>query len=418
MRVRIAAGALVALVGCKDDLSVGGVEVADAGGVVVRLRPVCGNAEVEDGEECDDGANGDDGDGCSDACQRPCGEGEIAVVACGAGRELVEEGTVRDVQTNERVPYRLEHRTTVCRRDDGRTIELVTCTKDSDKRVCVNAVPPPEGGHLCQARCNLRDPCGRGEVCALLYREPLESLTGRLDGYCMPIVGGRAGDQCESNLHCGPGLRCNHVLGTRSRYQCSPIPEGSRCADRSCPSGFSCRGSVARRTNEETGIACFPSLQFRTGTRVTAEQAAGCVGFQLGDRGQRYCSESCDDDRDCPQGFFCGEATGADGNSFGACAFRDASALRDPPPFDPVPEFRPADGCDTDVSPACTHGSDCDPDCEERAGCGLVSVGGQCDANVLRYCNDQRVMEADCAARGLRCAFDVEQARYDCVGKE
>ncbi len=35
-------------------------------------EPVCGNEELEDGEDCDDGNNGDNDDGCTDQCTFTC----------------------------------------------------------------------------------------------------------------------------------------------------------------------------------------------------------------------------------------------------------------------------------------------------------------------------------------------------------
>ena len=45
------------------------LNVVESFAVPAQCTPQCGDALLQVGEECDDGANGDPDDGCSDACQ-------------------------------------------------------------------------------------------------------------------------------------------------------------------------------------------------------------------------------------------------------------------------------------------------------------------------------------------------------------
>jgi len=70
-------------------------DACDGAGVCVGVVPVCGDAEVDDGEECDDG-NIDDNDGCSSGCLTEiCGPGAFGeeCTLSGIEIELVDDGT-------------------------------------------------------------------------------------------------------------------------------------------------------------------------------------------------------------------------------------------------------------------------------------------------------------------------------------
>lgn len=57
----------------EDGEVIDSIDAVDTEGIEDEdLSPLCGNSEIDDGEECDDGRNGDPDDGCTDACRYSC----------------------------------------------------------------------------------------------------------------------------------------------------------------------------------------------------------------------------------------------------------------------------------------------------------------------------------------------------------
>ncbi len=47
--------------------------------------------------------------------------------------------------------------------------------------------------------------------------------------------------------------------------------------------------------------------------------------------------------------------------------------------------------------------------------CGGVTFEGECDGELLRYCSSGELVEIDCAAEGQSCAFVAASGYYDCT---
>lgn len=124
----------------------------------------CGNAFVEAGEECDDGANGDPSDGCRDDCRVPrCGDGVVDRFrgeTCDDGNLTSGDGCnpfclVEPECGNGQVDPGEE-----C--DDGGVCSdngLMACVSDAD----CGGTCEPVGGDGCSASC-LFEGCGNGTV--------------------------------------------------------------------------------------------------------------------------------------------------------------------------------------------------------------------------------------------------------------
>jgi hypothetical protein len=47
--------------------------------------------------------------------------------------------------------------------------------------------------------------------------------------------------------------------------------------------------------------------------------------------------------------------------------------------------------------------------------CGAVTFEGECDANVVSYCDDGELHTVDCAAAGQTCGWNAQQSYFDCL---
>ncbi|MEW5849509.1 MAG: hypothetical protein AB2A00_11880 [Myxococcota bacterium] len=56
------------------------------------------------------------------------------------------------------------------------------------------------------------------------------------------------------------------------------------------------------------------------------------------------------------------------------------------------------------------------PNFDTGPGCGSITLSGECRDDVLVYCENNQVLESDCAARGRRCELQTELGGYWCVG--
>lgn len=464
----LAAWALTAC-GSELELTGGSGAVETRPEVRVRTRPVCGNGVVEAGEICDDG-NTDDGDGCDRDCRPPCAEDELELVGCSPGRTLRHRYEVPR-QAGGPVSVTEQHDTLRCRVPSGEAFEVSVCRNYVEplqsEKGCVNVVPPAAGERFCAPGCAAG--CPEGTACLAAFADGSDPAE-RIGFLCLPAIGSGVGDACGT---CGSGLSCNTIVGRESQSVCMP----DSCAG-GCPADAICAPAQNIVTGESVGEACFASADFPIGTR-TRELAAcadrealadgfvgdacdrgcralqscggawpnagdnatvcaaecrrrnvpaffGCIARQSGcnlqaswDRcmtqpppTEGYCTRRCDGGGSCPAGWYC--AGPFDGGEH-LCALESASGILDPPPDEPPQRAFPSPSCAEDVDETCTFESACDPDCDRVTGCGPIPALGLCEGARLRYCEQQRVVSIDCAGRDLRCDFDPELARYDCV---
>lgn len=407
---------LICLTACGNELSVGaGATRVEAGpSVSVRTRPVCGNGTTETGEACDDGANGDDSDGCDDRCQAPCGADDLEIVRCGVGRAFHEVREGVDYYT--KVPFHRDSviNTAECEVVGGERVELRICTDG----VCLNIFPPASGERICAAPCHGDGTCGNGFTCVATVAagsQPPRQDTAR----CIPAIGGRVGDQCASQLDCGAGLTCSQVVGFNGYATCSGSI--SDCERDTCDRGFICGASEDSDSHAPTGDACFPFAEICPGEPLgvvdfDAACNAGCD--KLAECGLVY-TDPKDNTREVDCRSYCLEQGGPVALTL-ACALRiGCDAFELPADVDdfvsaPPRTFAPAE-CPADVDATCTFGADCDPDCQRATGCGDTPAAGRCDERGVVYCEQNRVVSINCVERDLRCGYDAEQARFDCI---
>ncbi|MFH1436934.1 MAG: RCC1 repeat-containing protein [Pseudomonadota bacterium] len=151
-------------------------------------EPVCGNGEREGDEECDDGADGDQGDGCTDDCEYSCHENED----CGDGFACTDD--VCD-EYRHRCVNDLTDADTVCRPIAGECDVAEAC--DGETEVCPIDVYVAETG-LCResiGECDIEERCtGTGPLCPddgfVVEGTPCD-----LDDYCTDHA-------CDATGHC------------------------------------------------------------------------------------------------------------------------------------------------------------------------------------------------------------------------
>ncbi len=464
-----AALVLVPLLACESELELaaGSATVARQPEVTVRTRSVCGNGVVEGGEECDG-----DGD-CNDHCQVPCAIDVPELVSCDAGRAFDHQFTLysetfgRDVEVSQSVV------TLLCRGRSGDPLEIAACTDGA----CLNILSPADGAHVCAEGCETSGDCPSGTVCVpTVVGGETPSPTG--PSVCVSAVGGRVGDECNSPAQCGGGLNCNLVSGYDGYALCMPgdcedngdCPRGAVCApalnaftrdqigescfantgwplgartmgpnpcegQRAVPVEFVGEACVAGCLRQDDCGACIaidgrcmpPDRCIDWCREVNAQAVTACLAsFACGRdvdhcfgqpplSGPLYCTESCQRDGVCPEGAFCSGPFGQGGDR--VCLLERARDTADPPNVGPalVRSF-PDPECADDIDSTCTFESRCDADCGRRLGCGEVPEPGLCDGTRLLFCERDRVISVDCAARELGCAYDEALARFDCLG--
>ena len=69
--------------------------------------------------------------------------------------------------------------------------------------------------------------------------------------------------------------------------------------------------------------------------------------------------------------------------------------------------------CGSCVGGEVCHSGVCDP--WVATGCGAVTFEGECSGALLAYCDQDLLMEIDCAAQGATCGFNADANYFDCV---
>lgn len=343
------------------------------------VGPECGNGELEDGEECDDGADGDDTDGCTDGCLYSCHE----------------DADCRDDD--------------VCNGDE-------TCAEPTDEgRVCHDGTPLEDGyvvGEdprvICLDGASAESACGDGYVDtgAGEYCEPPDD--GACDSECH--WGCTSDDDCPDDGDiCNGEEFCDtdaHVCDRRE------VPEdGTVCQEdprRICLSG-NCQDSTC-------------------GDRFTDADVEECDDGRDGDPDDG-CTDSClyschadsdcDDTEVCNGAETCGAVT-ADGRACQPGTDADPGTHCDDGLFcTDVDQCDGAGSCDGTGNP-CDDGLACTENaCDEASGCeypilsSYCLIAGECytngdlnPANDCEECDPSSPMGWSPVMAGTGCADD------------
>jgi fibro-slime domain-containing protein len=370
-------------------IPVGG-ETGEGGGDNPRLA-VCGNAELEPGEVCDDG-NREDDDGCSADCaevdlEYDCsaiGEPCVKVVICGNG--ILEGEEVCDDQNTDSGDGCAEDCKTIedgwaCVRPGTPCVEVPVCGNGERERgeECDDGSATPMSGDGCDANCQLEDGfyCPTpgeacvGQVCGDGTRTPDEDCD---DGNTNP------GDGCSAACLIEDGWRCNAqgcvpICGDGMKLPSEGCDDGNRLGGDGCSGGctvepyYSCTGSPSRCTSSircgnsviEPGEVCDPPGQngclagcksFTPDVTVDAECGNGVVepGEQC-DPPMTGCSQTCQ----VQSGYTCPQP--------GVC-------FANPRCGDNVVNFAQGEECDPPKP-----GMGCNAQCKEETGWTCVGLG-------------------------------------------
>lgn len=335
---------------------------------------------------------------CNLDTQSPCKPGENCVPVTGGDRVCIPEGPI----------------------PEGEACQWAECQRGL---VCVLPGPSAPYG-ICTPVCGRDQTCGPGSRCTSFGHCPIpcDPFTdmGCGDGMaCFPLVDdygwyatcipevddprGDLGDDCETQLDCGPGQVCIESLedGIACHQFCDnehPCPIGP-CLNTARPDGNShedggfCElcvpdcGSIECGVDPVCGIAC-----------GTCDAGDTCLDGQC-------CTPNCDA-RDCGVDPVCGTSCGScpggsTCRSDGTCCTPDCSARVCGE--DPVC----GESCGACTAPeTCVDGTcECVPDCDGRS-CGVDPVCGvSCGScGSTEVCNDGQCCEPDCG--GVECGSD------------
>ena len=152
-------------------------------------EPYCGNGEREGDEECDDGANGDQDDGCTDDCEFSCHDNED----CDDGFECTDD--VCDTELRHMCGNDLTEADTVCKPIAGECDIAEVC--DGETEVCPLDAFLAEA-ELCRdaiGECDIKEYCsGTGPLCPD-DEFVTEGTPCDLDEYCKDHA-------CDAAGHC------------------------------------------------------------------------------------------------------------------------------------------------------------------------------------------------------------------------
>jgi len=178
-------------------------------------------------------------------------------------------------------------------------------------------------------------------------------------GQCQEGGGSDEDDCCLNPYVCGFSMECNTATCT------CQYPSGYCSFDSDCPAGYTCDWYSS--TCEEIYCkSCSGSGMLDCGFRNTCNNG--------------YCATTCYFDSDCP--------------SSARCEVLD--------PFW-------GDAYCTPRSGSCSGGT---------GGCNGVSYEGQCDGNVLKWCENNQVNQQNCDNYNARCALYADDGNYYCRGVE
>ena len=304
------------------------------------VMPECGDENVDEGEQCDDGANGDDADGCTDLCEFTCetdaecddDDGDICNGAgvcdtemhtCSVSMVELDDGT--SCGTADEVCFMGGCITPMCGNgtrepgeacDDGNMVDddgctslcEITCTMDSDcddgdscngvetcdtsMNVCTDPADEPNGtpcssggGTVCFRAMCIAPMCGNGTV------EPGEDCDD-------------SGESATCNADCSTAMCGDGTVNTMAGETCDDSGESATC-DADCTAPMCGDGVV----NMTAGEACDDS-------GVSATCDADCTAAMCGDGTvNMMAGETCDDsgesatcDADCTA-VMCGDGT-------------------------------------------------------------------------------------------------------------
>ncbi len=221
------------------------------------VAPVCGNTVIEPGEQCDDGANGNSSDGCTDECKIPC----VSDLDCAS---LSNQCNRASCSVNVCVV----------------TVITGTCSDNdpcTDGDACQNGLCRPTGPKDCTSFSN---------ACSVGSCNP---ATGTC--FSSPVNGGAA---CDDVDPCTTGTMCSSGACTGGApTDCSPL--NGACTMGLCD--VAAGGCVASPINE--GAACMG------GSNVC--QNGTCI--PCGGIGQPCCAGSCSGTLSCANNICqdCGE---------------------------------------------------------------------------------------------------------------
>jgi len=318
---RLAGGVLLAaaIVGCGDD------EAPPDDGVDSGVPlAVCGNAEWEEGETCDDG-NTVDGDGCSADCSSDerCGNGIVddpAGEVCDDANTRNGDGCNADCTSDETCGNGVVDLGVgeVC--DDGNEADGDGCSADClEGPVCGDGLfTPPEacddgnttGGDGCSADCSSDETCGNGVL--------------------------DSGEACDDG-NLDPGDGC-----------------GAACALERCGNGLPDGGEQCDDGNSDDGDGCDNDCRYSCAADADCDDGGACNGGETCSPDTHACVDGADlpDGTDCGGGRVCRAGACADascGNAQveGKERCDDGNAV-------------PGDGCENDCTWSCEQDADCD----------------------------------------------------------
>ena len=240
----------------------------------------CGNGVVEAGEDCDDMANGDDADGCTDACAFTCEVDADCLDAdlcdgsevCNTTAHTCGEGTA--LNCDDSVPCTM----------DG-CVPATGCTHTPDNAMCNDSVPCTD------------DSCS---LTGCVFAPNNSRCSDGVD--CTVDVCTATGCQANpDNGRCNDGVGCTNDVCTSSGCQFNPdssrCNDGIACTDDSCTTGgcqfapqnsrcpaSNCQGQVCNTSSGCTSTGSLPNCRVINGRQIFA------VSSDAGQSGTGVCA--------------------------------------------------------------------------------------------------------------------------------
>mgnify|MGYP003111598960 CR=1 FL=1 len=430
------------------------------------ISPVCGNLEVEPGEGCDDGMNGDDSDGCRDDCTRTCTMDsdcddmdecsgtetcDTSANTCVAGTPLADGTACTSGMPAGTFCFMDACITPVCGNsvtepgeecDDGMDGDDTDGCTDACEFTCETDAECADAT-LCNGTetCNLlSNTCEAGTAvdCTGMDSDCTMGVCAAATGLCSAMNINEAGS-CDDSDPCTTGETCTTgTCGGGTTTDCSGMD--SECTVGVCNSTTG--ACMAMNSNE--GGACDDSDMCTTGSTCTAGTCGGgsavdCTGLD-GDCTMGVCNPTngmceaqnaneggaCDDSDACTMGTTCTAGTCGSGSgvcptgemcmgagvcSCGATMGGGSGAAACTGTY---PSCGAGMTCECTTGPdSCTNGFVCttgDCACDSDMDCGMGEcIGGVCD------CDGMAGAGAACTA-GQVCTGTTGPADCSCTG--